>query len=121
MNQYYSPIKTVLLLVISLLILYFITAVDWLIIIGLVLGLLGLSSKRASEIIDFLWRKLSWILSLIVPNILLTVIFYLFLTPIAFLSRVFGEKDQLNLKNNKSSLFKISETIINKEYFEKPW
>lgn len=121
MNQPYTPIKTVLLLVTSSLIFYLITDIEWLILMGLTLGLLGLLSNKASKAIDFLWRKLSWILSLIVPNILLTIIFYFFLTPIAYLSRVFGEKNQLNLKNNKSSLFRVNRTNIDKEYFEKPW
>lgn len=116
-----TPIKTVLLLVISSLILYLITNRDWIIVIGLSIGLIGLFSRKASEIIDSYWGKISWVLSLIIPNILLTIIFFFFLTPIAYLSKLFGKKNQLNIKNTKASLFIDHKKVIDKEYFEKPW
>ncbi len=86
-----------------------------------IVGALGLVSGYLAKKIDFLWMKLAWLLSLIVPNILLSVIFYLFLTPIAFLSRAFGDKNPLSLKNTKDSLFKESNKEFDKASFEKPW
>jgi hypothetical protein len=71
--------------------------------------------------IDYLWMKLTWVLSMIVPNVLLSVIFYLFLTPIALLSRIFGKKNQLTLKNTKDSLFKENTKKFEKSSFEKTW
>jgi hypothetical protein len=87
----------------------------------LVVGLAGVFSTYLSRKIDFIWMKLSWLLSLIVPNILLTIIFYLLLFPIALLSRIFGQKDPLNLNNTKDSYFKNSDRQLDKASFEKLW
>jgi len=65
--------------------------------------------------------KLAWVLSLIIPNILLSSIFFLFLFPIALLSRLFGKKDPLMLKNPEKSVFRNQEKKFDKSSFENPW
>ncbi len=116
-----EPIKTVLTISVGFSVLYLITKWDWTFITALVVGLAGVFSAYLSEKIDFLWMKLSWFLSLIVPNVLLTIIFFLLLFPIALLSRIFGTKDPLNLNNTKGSYFKNSNRQLDKASFEKPW
>lgn len=116
-----EPIKTVLIITVGMLIIYLITKWKWSINVSIIVGVLGLLSNYFAEKIDFLWMKLAWLLSLIIPNILLAIIFYLFLTPIALLSRVFGEKNQLTLKNTNQSLFKDKNKQYDKLIFEKPW
>ena len=61
---------------------------------------ISIISLKATKIIDLLWFRLAYILSLFVPKILLTIIFYFILTPLAFLSRfplIFDKKK--NIKN----------------------
>ncbi len=116
-----DPIKTVLVITVGMLIVFALTQWKWAFNAAVIIGLLGLLSSFIAKQIDFLWMKLAWVLSLIVPNILLSVIFYLLLTPIALLSRVFGEKNQLNLKNKTDSLFKDYNKVFDKPSFEKPW
>ena len=65
--------------------------------------------------------KLSWLLSLIVPNIILSIIFFLFLFPIALLSRMTKKEDQLRLKNIYQSTFKEVNKTFDKKSFENPW
>lgn len=120
-NNKTEPIKTVLIITVGMLIIYLISKWKWSINVSILVGILGLLSNYFAEKIDFLWMKLSWLLSLIIPNILLAIIFYLFLTPIALLSRVFGEKNQLTLKNTNQSLFKDKNKQYDKLIFEKPW
>ena len=79
------------------------------------------SVNSLAEKIDFLWMKLAWVLSLIIPNILLSAIFYLFLFPIALLSRIFGNNDPLHLKNKGDSNYVDNEKEFDKASFEKPW
>jgi hypothetical protein len=74
-----------------------------------------------SLFIDKIWFKISFILSLIIPNILLGSIFYLILFPIALLSRLFGNKDPLNLKNSLKTLFINKNTNFKAKSFEQPW
>jgi predicted ferric reductase len=116
-----DPIKTVLVITVGMLIVFALTQWKWAFNAAVIIGLLGLISSFLAKQIDYLWMKLAWVLSLIVPNILLSVIFYLLLTPIALLSRLFGEKNQLNLKNKTDSLFKDYNKEFDKPSFEKPW
>jgi hypothetical protein len=113
--------KTMLAIVVGTLLVYFVFKKIWIIRIAVVIGLIGLLWDGLSKKIEFFWMKLTWLLSLIVPNILLSVIFFVFLTPIAFLSKIFGDKNQLNLKNNAKSLFRETNKDFTKESFERPW
>jgi len=116
-----TPIKTVLVISMGFLIVYLITQWKWAIYVTLTVGLTGILSDYLSKKLDFLWMKLTWILSFIVPNILLTIVFYLLLFPMAVLSRLFGEKDPLRLKNTTNSIFKNTNKKFDKVSFEKPW
>jgi len=116
-----NPTKTVLTITVGFLVVYLATEWKWALLTSLIVGLVGITSTYISKQIDFLWMKLTWILSLIVPNILLSIIYYLFLFPIAFFSRIFGEKNPLNLKNTKDSLFKSTNKQFDKTSFENPW
>lgn len=116
-----DPIKTVLVITVGMLIVFALTQWEWAFNAAVIIGLLGLISSFLAKQIDFLWMKLAWVLSLIVPNIILSIIFYFLLTPIAFLSRLFGKKNLLNLKNNTDSLFKDYNKDFDKPSFEKPW
>lgn len=100
-----SPFRTMLTISVGFLIIFLITNQKWALIVSLSVGLIGVFSTILSGYIDFLWAKLAWILSLIVPNIILSLFFFFFLFPIALLSKLFGKKDPMNLKNTKSSLF----------------
>ena len=85
------------------------------------IGILGAISSFLAEKIDWLWTKIGWILSFIVPNIIMTLVFYLVLTPTAFLSRIFGKKNVMDLKNTKVSTWKTKHVSYSKESFENPW
>ena len=89
--------------------------------VSIIIGLLGVISDKASLFIDKIWFKISHILSLIIPNILLGLIFYLILFPIALLSRLFGNKDPLSLKNNQKTLFINKNIIFKAKSFEQSW
>lgn len=93
---------------------------EWL-ILSLLIGLTGIFSSFLGRKIEIVWMKLSWLLSLVMPNVILTVIFYLFLFPIAMLSKLFANKSSLILKNQQSSMFKTTNKTFTKADFEKPW
>ena len=116
-----NPVKTVLIITLGFGILFLLTKVDWMLYVALSVGLLGAISTFLAEKIDWIWTKTGWILGKIVPNIIMTFIFYVVLTPTAFLSRLFGKSDPMDLKNKAVSLFKTKGTTYNKESFEKPW
>ena len=116
-----NPVKTMLTISTGFLVVFIITKLNWVLLISLFIGLVGMFSTYLSEQIEFLWNKLAWLLGLIVPNILLSVIFYLFLFPIALLSRVFGKKDPFILRNKTNSIFVTTNKTFDKKSFEQPW
>ena len=85
--------------------------------------LIGVSllSENIAKFISFLWEKLTLILSFIIPNILLTIIYFFILTPTAFLSKIFKAKTNFQDKNQKDSTFIGQEKVFDKKSFENPW
>ena len=116
-----EPVKTILTISVGFLVVFLATEWKWAIYISLIIGLIGMFSPFLSKKVDFLWMKLAWVLSLIVPKVLLSLIFYLFLFPIAALSKLFGAKDPLMLKNSNESTFRTEERVFEKSTFEKMW
>ena len=113
--------KTILTISIGFTVVYLITKWNWAISVSLLIGITGILSNYLSEKIAFLWIKLSWVLSLIVPNILLSMIFYLILFPISLLSRITTGKDPLILRNETNSTFRDVNKEFDKASFEKTW
>lgn len=116
-----NPTKTVLIITVGFLVLFWVSKQSVFLYISIGVGALGGLSDFLAEKIDWLWTKLGWLLSFIVPNIIMTLVFFLVLTPTAFLSRLFGKSDPLDLKNRHNSLFKEKSGTFSKESFEKPW
>jgi hypothetical protein len=91
-----------------------------LITIAVIIGLIGLFIKPLSELISKLWLKFSEIIGSISSKILLSIIYFVFLVPIAILYRIFN-KDSLMIKNgNKSTFCKRNHKYV-KDDFENPW
>jgi hypothetical protein len=122
MKNYKSePVKTCLTIAMGFLVIFMATKAAWALPIALIVGSVGIFSPFLSRKIDFLWMKLATILSLIVPNILLGTVFYLFLFPISQLAKLFGKADPLLLKNSRESTFTTETKVFSKASFEKPW
>ena len=95
--------------------------VDYLLYTAILLGVLALISKKIADYIHWAWMKLAWILSMIFPPILLSIIFYFILTPIAFLFRIINRSDTLLLKQKLETTFRSRNMRIEREDFEKTW
>jgi hypothetical protein len=116
-----EPIKTILTIVLVCLGIFLFKKVNWVLIVALVIGIGGLFSTIIAVKIDWFWMKLAWLLSKTIPYILMTFVYYIILTPVALLARLFGAKDPLLLKNTKESTFKSCNKTFEKSSFEKPW
>ena len=73
-----------------------------------------------SNIIEWAWMKLSQLLSYIIPNILLSIVYFLFLVPISLLSRLFT-KDPLMLSKKYNTYFIDINNEIDIKSFKKTW
>lgn len=94
---------------------------EWAIWVAIGVGLPSIFSGGFAKIIDKLWMGLGHVLSLIVPKITLAIVYFLILCPIAFLSRVFGKSDPLQLKKQQESLWVTTDKAFTSESFKKPW
>ncbi len=116
-----NPRITVLVITAGFAIIFLLTNAYWALWIGLVVGVLGGLSGFLARKIEWAWMKLAWLLSFVVPKILLTAIFFLVLCPLAGLSRTFGTRDPLLLQNNSKSTFKSVDKVFDAESLENPW
>lgn len=116
-----NSVKTVLIISVGFGIVFLLFNLKWALNTALIIGILGIISNKICNLIDFLWMKLATILSFIIPNILLSVIFYLFLFPIATLSKIFSAKYTLQLKNSSETVWVNKNAKLDKASFEKMW
>jgi hypothetical protein len=112
---------TILIICMGFLVIFLALHVKWALYVSLGVGVLASASTFISQKIEWGWNKLSKILGFIVPNILLSAIFFLFLFPIALISRLFAKKDPLMLSNKYPSYFIDINTQMDKKSFEKTW
>jgi hypothetical protein len=84
--------------------------------------LVGLFVKPVARIISRTWLKFAELLGAFNSKVILTLVFFLFLTPLALLFRLFSN-NPLQLKNagNTKSFYKVRNHQYNREDFEKMW
>lgn len=92
-----------------------------LLILAISIGIIAIFSEKANDKIIWTWNKISEILGLIMPNVLLTLVFYLFLTPLALLNRINRKKNPLQLKNTTISVYSTKRKEFSPESLEKIW
>jgi hypothetical protein len=116
-----QQIQTILVILLALLIGWKWTSDLLFFYVSVILSVVVLFSERAMFGIDFLWMKLTWLLSQIIPRVILSILFYFFLTPLALLSRIFGDNDPLQMKRPANTLFRVEEPLRGPSSFEKMW
>lgn len=112
--------STLLVITLGFIVVFLLLKQEWAIYTALTIGIVGAASKWAATKIEWLWFKLAHVLSKIIPTVLMTAIFYLFLFPISLFSKLFT-KDPLLLKNNNRSTFTEATKIDIKKSMEKTW
>ena len=93
---------------------------QWAVYVSIAVGGLGVLSPKLGKLIATGWDKLGWILGLIIPNIVMGIIFFVFLWPISVLSKI-SNKDPLMLKNKMNSTFLDFSPNQDAKRFENPW
>ena len=116
-----NPSLTILTIVFGLLFLNYFLDNKIILLSTLILSGLGVFSHKASIFLEKTWFRLSYILSQIMPNILLSIIFFLILTPIALLSKLFNSQTNFNSKNNQKSIFIDQKKSFDKNSFTRAW
>ena len=81
----------------------------WSLIISLIFLLLGLLNSKILNPFNKLWFKFGMILGRIISPIIMSIIFFLVVTPIALIMKLL-KKDILNLKFNKTNTYWIEKS-----------
>lgn len=113
--------KTILVIVTGLLAIALIFEIQWLFFISLLIGTVSIFSSAAARGIEWVWFKIATALGWLNSRILLSVIYFVFLLPLAWISRLFT-KDPLMLRNRKAStLFSTRNHLYTKKDLENIW
>ena len=81
----------------------------WSLIVSLIFLILGIINSNILTPLNKVWFKFGILLGSFVSPIVMGVVFFLGVTPISFLMKLFG-KDVLNLKRNNSKSYWIEKT-----------
>ncbi|MDP6909567.1 MAG: SxtJ family membrane protein [Flavobacteriales bacterium] len=88
--------------------------------IALIVLILSALSDKTAILIEKGWMWIGGTLGKINAAILLFIIYYVFLVPIAFLSRI-GGKDSMQLKPPTNSNFRTNNHIYTAQDLKNPW
>lgn len=116
-----EPVKTVLIITVGFILVFLATKMKWALTAAFLVGVAGIASDFLAEKIDFVWMKLTRLLGYIMPNVLLSAVFFLFLTPMAALAKLFKRKDSLMIKNPGATAYVTVNKQFDKESLETPW
>lgn len=97
-------LETILTIVTGFLVLFYFLEIKYFLWIAIGLGLIGMFSDWLAEKISWAWFKLAEIMGFFSSKILLTIVFFIFLAPVAFLARIFST-DKLKLKKGGESYY----------------
>ena len=116
-----DPVKTCLTISMGFLIIYMLGKFEWALWTALLSGLSGMFSKPLAFQIEKFWMLLARVLSYIVPNIIMGLVFFCILLPVSLLSRLFRKQDTLKLLNTATTVYTESNKKYDKAHFENMW
>lgn len=110
------------LIVLALVPLFFYVLYDyiWLIYSSAILLVIAIFFKGLSGYISAGWNTFSEYFGFVMNAIILCIIYFAILTPLAFFQRLFGN-NQLLSKKNQSTYFKQRNHSVSLSDIEKPW
>jgi len=117
-----DALKTLNILALAVLIVYFFTHLHWLLWAVLFFLAVGSFENRLARNLAKGWLKFSELLGVVTSKVLLTLVFYFFLVPIALLYRLFHKEMSSHFRNrNRTSFFTEIEKPYSKKSLENPW
>lgn len=120
MKKITTELKTVLLICLALMVCYLKFRVLTFIFIVLILLLTSILFNSFAYFIHKWWMKLALLLSKVMQPIMFSLLYFLFLTPLAVLQRL-TSKNTMRLKNKSASTFNQVKKQFSPKHFENPW
>jgi hypothetical protein len=119
-------LETILVLVLALGIFYWFSHEKrpelgkYLLLSALILGLIGVFIPFLADKIHWAWMKLAHVMGWVMSKVILTLVFFVFLVPIALLMRALG-KGSVKLKAGGNSYYKERNFLYDKDSLEHVW
>lgn len=114
-------LETMLILVLALGVLFWIFHSNYFLIAAGILAFIGVFIPFLAEKIHWGWMKLAHVLGYVMSKVLLTLVFVIFVLPLSFLSKAFGYKNGVRLKQNPHSYFVDRNFTYTKDSMENVW
>lgn len=114
-------IETLLVIATGMTVFFFITDRKEFLYVGLGVSVLGLALPVAAKYIHLGWMGLSKVLGFINSHIILGLVFFLFLTPLALVRRLTGKDPLQKRKKTSGSYFSVREQLYSDKDLENPW
>lgn len=115
-----EKLKSILVIVLGFLVLYFIFEVPALLYVSAVVGIGSMLFGWFEKAVLWVWFKIAHILGWINTRILLSIVFYVFLFPMGLLYRALT-KNPLQLKRVSKSVYQERDHTYTKEDLENIW
>lgn len=112
---------TILVLVVACIIGYLVFKQKYLLTTALLLGLTGVLVPALAEGIHWAWMKLGEGLGYLTSRIILVLVFFLLLYPLALAAKLFRRKDIIKMKKEAGSYFRERNFVYTKESMENTW
>lgn len=112
--------KTILVIVTGFLVLSYIFKASVLVTIATVLAVLCLVFPPVARFVEWIWFKIAHALGWFNSRVLLGIVFFVILFPIALLSRM-TKRNSLKLRRADDTLFTVRDYHYKKEDFENMW
>ncbi len=115
-----STTSTILIIVLGLLVLSYIFKNDTFVLVATLIGVFSMVFPILGKGVEWVWFKIAEVLGWINTRILLGIVFFVFLFPLALLTRL-GKKNMLQLKRTNGSTFINRNHQYKKEDLENMW
>ena len=99
-----KSLETLLVLVGAMIVIFWITQKKIFLLIALLIIVIGITSSFLTGKISWLWLQFSELLGAIMSKVILTIVYFVFLVPVALFYRL-SKKDALSLKRKDHSYY----------------
>lgn len=115
-----KALETIIILSLASLLIFIWRNINWIIFVPIGLLALSVISKKATIFIGKVWFDFSHYLGIVMSHIILFIIFFIFLIPLALLQRLF-RKNQILKKNSSNSFFHKRNHRYTENDIKHPW
>lgn len=115
-----KSLETIIVLVLASLIIYLLSDVSWLVYVAVCLLIFSLVSRKITTFIAKGWLFFAHYFGMVMNYLILIIIYYVILFPLAMLQRLLG-KNQILKQNTTDSYFKKREHLFSQKDIDHLW